>query len=88
MNVADEMREIIVKYKQSSEVILLGDMNASLFRDPPLVRDKYLKDILSEMNLRLPDNYPKCIPTSMALVNLSLTILFTAKRSSDISNCV
>ena len=57
MNVADEMREIIVKYKQSSDVILLGDMNASLFRDPPLVRDKYLKDILIEMNLSLPDNY-------------------------------
>ena len=59
VNVADEMREIIVKYKQSSDVILLGDMNASLFRDPPLARDKYLKDILSEMNLSLPENYPE-----------------------------
>ena len=59
MNVADETREIIVKYKQSSDVILLGDMNASLFRDPPMARDKYLKGILSEMNLSLPDNYPE-----------------------------
>ena len=59
VNVADETREIIVKYKQSSDVILLGDMNASLFRDPPMARDKYLKGILSEMNLSLPDNYPE-----------------------------
>ena len=47
----------MVKYKQSSDIILLGDMNASMFRDPPLPRDKYLKDVLNEMNLSLPVNY-------------------------------
>ena len=57
MNVTDEVREIVVKYKQSSDIILLGDMNASMFRDPPLPRDKYLKDVLNEMNLSLPVNY-------------------------------
>ena len=51
MNVTDEVREIVVKYKQSSDIILQGDMNASMFRDPPLPRDKYLKDVLNEMNL-------------------------------------
>ena len=59
MNVADEVSEIVVKYKLSSDVILLGDMNASMFRDPPLPRDKYLKDVLIEMNLSLPENYPE-----------------------------
>ena len=44
MNVTDDVREIVVTYKQSSDIILLGDMNASMFRDPPLPRDKYEGD--------------------------------------------
>ena len=58
MSVADEVRVVVVKYKQSSGIILVGDMNASLFRDPPLHCDKYLLDLLNEMNLSLPENYP------------------------------
>ena len=89
VNVAGEMREIIVKCKQSSDVILLGDMNASLFPDPPLVRDKYLKDILSEMNLSLPDNYPEVhtykYGSGKSIIDY---IIHKQKRSSDISNCV
>ena len=55
----DEIREIVVKYKQSSAVILV--MNASLFLDPLLARDKYLyfKEFVSEMGMSLPEGYPE-----------------------------
>ena len=84
MNVTDEIREIVVKYKQSSDIILLGDMNASMFRDPSLPRDKYLKVVLNEMNLSLPVNYPEVYtwPIDTVLANQSLTILF--KTSQDL----
>lgn len=36
----DELSEIIEKYSTSSNIILVGDLNASLHRDQPLARDK------------------------------------------------
>lgn len=59
VGVVDEVREIIIKYKRSSDIILVGDMNASVFREPPLARDKYFKDVLAEVGLMLPTDYPE-----------------------------
>ena len=35
----DELGEIIVKYSTSSHINLVGDLNASVHRDEPFVRD-------------------------------------------------
>lgn len=57
MNVANEVREIVMEYIKSSDVILLSNMNASMFCDPPLLRNKYLKVVFNEMNLGLREDY-------------------------------
>ena len=55
-SVIDEVRELIIKYKVTSEIVLLGDLNASLHRNPALTRDLYMNVIL--IDLSLPERYP------------------------------
>ena len=57
-NTTDEVREIVLKYKQSSEIVLVGNLNASLHRESPYARDKYLKDFMLETNFTLLTDYP------------------------------
>ena len=57
-NTTDDVTEIVLKYKQSSEIVLVGDLNASLHRESPYARDKYLKDFMLETNLTLPTDCP------------------------------
>ena len=54
----DVIREIINKYRHSHQIILGGDLNASLHREPPNNSDKALQTFIQEVELTTPDNYP------------------------------
>ena len=49
---------MVSKYSKSHTIILGGDFNASLHREPPNNIDKMLRDWCSEAGLTTPDNYP------------------------------
>ena len=53
----DEIREITLKYS-SHKIILIGDLNGSLHREPPNSQDKILMNTLKELDVHLPDTYP------------------------------
>jgi hypothetical protein len=54
----DIIREMVSKYSKSHTIILGGDFNASLHREPPNNIDKMLRDCCSEADLTTPGNYP------------------------------
>ena len=54
----DIIREMVSKYSKSHTIVLGGDFNASLHREPPNNIDKMLRDCCSEAGLTTPDNYP------------------------------
>ena len=47
----DEINEIIEKYHHSHSIILMGDLNASLNREPPYPRDKALRSFCISNNI-------------------------------------
>ena len=47
----DEINEIIEKYHHSHSIILMGDLNASLNREPPYPRDKALRGFCISNNI-------------------------------------
>jgi len=49
--VLDEVEEIVKKYGKSHSIIIMGDLNASLNRDPPYQRDKILKKFCHQMRI-------------------------------------
>ena len=49
---------MVSKYSKSHTIVLGGDFNASLHREPPNNIDKMLRDCCSEAGLTTPDNYP------------------------------
>ena len=51
VDILDEMSEIITKYSNLGALILCGDFNASLTRDPPNERDKLFKAFYKDNNL-------------------------------------
>ncbi|CAC5397549.1 E3.1.11.2 [Mytilus coruscus] len=53
----DQISEIMDKYKELYQIILCGDMNASLHRDNRK-RDKLFEEIKNINNLHIPDSYP------------------------------
>ena len=57
--VLDELIEIVEKYKATCDIILRGDMNASLHREGSLSRDKTFRNFLDEANLFIPKNWKK-----------------------------
>ena len=57
--ILDELVEILEKYKVTCDIILVGDMNASLHREGSLSRDKIFRNFLDEANLFLPKNCKK-----------------------------
>jgi len=57
--ILDELIEILEKYKVTCDIILGGDMNASLHREGSLSRDKIFRNFLDEANLFLPKNCKK-----------------------------
>lgn len=57
--ILDELIEILEKYKATCDIILGGDMNASLHREGSLFRDKIFRNFLDEANLFLPKNCKK-----------------------------
>jgi hypothetical protein len=57
--ILDELVEILEKYKVTCDIILIGDMNASLHREGSLSRDKIFRNFLDEANLFLPKNCKK-----------------------------
>lgn len=52
-----EVGEIINNYHQC-DIILLGDMNASLHRDTPRPNDTEFRPLVSRNGIQLPDTYP------------------------------
>jgi hypothetical protein len=53
----DQLNEVIQKYEETYDILLCGDMNASLHRDDRR-RDHIFKKFTVESNLILPTNYP------------------------------
>ena len=53
----DQLNEVIQKYEETYDILLCGDMNASLHRDDRR-RDRIFKKFTVESNLILPTNYP------------------------------
>ncbi|CAG2226312.1 DNCL2 [Mytilus edulis] len=58
LSVLDELIEIVTKYRDSANILIGGDMNASIFRNHP--RDNDFKNFLRNNNLRIPDNCVEC----------------------------
>ncbi|CAC5364480.1 unnamed protein product [Mytilus coruscus] len=56
--VLDELIEIVTKYRDSANILIGGDMNASIFRNHP--RDNDFKNFIHNNNLRIPDNCVEC----------------------------
>ena len=54
----DVIREITLKYQPTHTIVIGGDLNASLHRDPPNILDNNLKNFVTEMEIILPENYP------------------------------
>jgi endonuclease/exonuclease/phosphatase (EEP) superfamily protein YafD len=54
----DIIREMVSKYSKSHTIVLGGDFNASLHREPPNNIDKMPRACCSEAGLITPDNYP------------------------------
>ena len=53
----DQINEIIDKYKETYQIILCGDMNASLHRDNRR-RDQLFKNFIVANNLSIPQKHP------------------------------
>ncbi|VDI23454.1 Hypothetical predicted protein [Mytilus galloprovincialis] len=51
----DELSEIVLKYKSSYDIIIAGDMNASIARDKPNTKDKIFLDFIQEHCLYTPN---------------------------------
>ena len=54
----DQIQEVISKFCHSHNVILLGDLNASLTREEPSSRDKILRKFCKSQQLFLCEDYP------------------------------
>ena len=57
-----ELEEITVKYGVGSNIILAGDMNASIHRDKGLKRDQHLHEFVQKLGYTTAKDYP-LIPT-------------------------
>ncbi|KAK3089114.1 hypothetical protein FSP39_000940 [Pinctada imbricata] len=57
--ILDELSEIIYKYRQTHEIIVMGDMNASLFRSPPNGQDIMFREFCVKSNIIVTDSYPQ-----------------------------
>lgn len=58
MEILAEWQELLNKYKGSNDVLICGDLNASLHSEYPDARDKLLKDFCTKNQLELVPNYP------------------------------
>jgi hypothetical protein len=54
----DQLQEIIQKYDNSYQIIICGDMNASLHRDDRR-RDNLFRNFIHENGLKLANNHPE-----------------------------
>ena len=59
LQVLDELREIVEKFKSTHRIVMGGDFNSSLHRSSPARRDRLLKKFLEEHSLGLLDHYPE-----------------------------
>ena len=53
-----ELKEIIYTYEPSHKIILIGDMNASLHRNPPNIQDKKFSAFCKDAKISPKANYP------------------------------
>ena len=54
-----ELEEIKTKYGEERDIILAGDINASLHRDKGLKRDQRFGNFVKRCRYKLADNYPQ-----------------------------
>jgi exonuclease III len=66
--VLDELAEIVTKYRNSSDILIGGDVNASIHRSQLNSRDNDFQKFLMELNLKIP---------TMCLVQSTFIILIT-----------
>ena len=59
LEILDELSEIIYKYSPTHRIVIMGDMNASLFRTPPNVQDQMFRSFCTKHNINISDLYPK-----------------------------
>ena len=52
----DILREIISKYRDTHAILLLGDFNASLTRNPENQQDRKLREFLKENDMHIQAN--------------------------------
>ena len=56
--VLDELAEIVTKYRNSSDILIGGDVNASIHRSKLNSRDNDFQKFLMELNLKIPTMRP------------------------------
>jgi hypothetical protein len=56
--VLDELAEIVTKYRNSSDILIGGDVNASIHRSKLNSRDNDFQKFLMELNLKIPTMCP------------------------------
>jgi hypothetical protein len=56
--VLDELAEIVTKYRNSSDILIGGDVNASIHRSKLNSRDNDFQKFLMELNLKIPISFP------------------------------
>ena len=56
--VLDELAEIVTKYRNSSDILIGGDVNASIHRTKLNSRDVDFQKFLMELNLKIPTMCP------------------------------
>jgi hypothetical protein len=54
----DQLHNIIQKYRLSHDIVLCGDMNASLHSEKPDSRDRTFRKFCEDIELQLPKGYP------------------------------
>ena len=59
LEILDELSEIIYKYSPTHRIVIMGGMNASLFRTPPNVQDQMFRSFCTKHNITISDLYPQ-----------------------------
>ena len=77
----DQVQEIIQKYDNSYQIIICGDMNASLHRDDRR-RDNLFRNCIHENGLKLANNQSgQPFSITMGSTNLKLTIFYSNQQN-------
>ncbi|KAK3088016.1 hypothetical protein FSP39_013503 [Pinctada imbricata] len=85
--ILDEINEIIVRFGNTHNIIICGDMNASLHREPPNKQDLQLRKFMKEKNLLVKEN-PKGENTFSHHNGINMAKLDYILYSEDVHNVI